>query len=80
MLTPEDTRRGVRQIDAVVAAMGALAPDEVNAVRVAVVQCIADLQGSRPVQSAAEEPEELALFAAYKAATLRRRGTSWQAR
>ena len=47
MLKPEDTRRGVRQIDAVVEAMGALAPDEVNAVRVAVVQCIDDLQGNR---------------------------------
>jgi hypothetical protein len=70
MLKPEDTRRGVRQIDAVVEAMGALAPDEVNAVRVAVVQCIDDLQGSRPVQSAAVEPEELVLFAAYEAATL----------
>jgi hypothetical protein len=70
MLKPEDTRRGVRQIDAVVEAMGALAPDEVKAVRVAVVQCIDDLQGSRLVQSAAVEPEELVLFAAYKAATL----------
>jgi hypothetical protein len=69
MLKPEDTRRGVRQIDAVVEAMGALAPDEVNAFRVAIVQCIDDLQGNRPVQSAAVKPEELVLFAAYKAAT-----------
>ena len=70
MLTPEGIRRGERQVDAMVEAMGALAPDEANAVRLAVVQGIADLQLSMPVQSAAVEPEELALFAAYKAATL----------
>ena len=70
MLKPEDTRRGVRQIDAVVQAMGALAPHEANAVRLAVAQCTADLQRRMPVQSAAVEPDVLALFAAYKAAAL----------
>jgi len=70
MLTPEGIRRGVRQIDAVVQAMGALAPHEANAVRLAVAECTADLQRRMPVQSAAVEPDEHVLFAAYKAATL----------
>lgn len=70
MLTPEGTRRGVQQVEAVVKAMKALQPPEAGAVRLALAQCTADIQRNHPGLAAAVAPDELVLLAAYNAATL----------
>ena len=70
MLTPESERPVESQVRAVLEVMGPLDTRETAAVTAAVAQCLADLNRTLPDASAAVYPEDLALFAAYNAATL----------
>ena len=65
-------RRQKRQTRALVNAMQPLAEREEEAVLLAIAQCAADLQDNRLAESSPIPPEELALCAAYNAATLAR--------
>jgi hypothetical protein len=62
--------RQKRQIRAVVNAMKALAPDQTAVVLATIERCADDLAWNGSPQASSLSPEELALFAAYNAATL----------
>jgi hypothetical protein len=70
VLTPESERRVERQVRAILNVMGPLDTRETVAVTATVAQCTADLRRNHPELASAVSPEDLALFAAYNAASL----------